>query len=188
LEPRAETGDSPQSSGDDSEVEPATPLKSPRKFDSAGYFSPKSHQSQKITTLSRKARSLSPFASILSRRLTTIPPGTIQESDEPGLEIYFHRHPAELVISAEFIDEMNSNVLQVFHEDPAAVSETLSAIGNIYLGEGGLSMVPILDRKARILARLRARRDLEQMLVMLLGLCALEVLSLSISKFMSQTL
>ncbi|KAH6712285.1 fungal-specific transcription factor domain-containing protein [Leptodontidium sp. MPI-SDFR-AT-0119] len=105
-----------------------------------------------------------------------LPPDAIGRTDQPGVEIYFNRHPSDLVISKEFVNEMNANVLLVFNQDPAAVSETLSAIGHIYLGEGGFSIVPMLARKQRILARLRDRRDLEQMMIMLLGLCALELI------------
>jgi hypothetical protein len=111
----------------------------------------------------------------LYSNLPVIPPGSVQSSDEPGIETYFDRHPAELVISADFVDEMNANILQVFQQDPATIAETLSAIGQVYLGEGGKSIVPILDRRARILTRMREKIELEQTLVMYLGLCALEV-------------
>jgi hypothetical protein len=111
----------------------------------------------------------------LCRELPLIPAGMIPIADELVLELYFKRHPFEQVISLEFVDEMNSNVLKVFHEDPAAVSDTLSAIGHVYSIEKEKSLIPILDRRARILSRLRVKRDLEQILIMLLGLCALEV-------------
>jgi hypothetical protein len=111
----------------------------------------------------------------LYRELPFIPAGTIPTADELVLELYFKRHPIDQVISLEFVDEMNSNVLKVFHEDPAAVSDTLSAIGHVYSIEKEKSLIPILDRRARILSRLRVKRDLEQILIMLLGLCALDV-------------
>lgn len=110
----------------------------------------------------------------------TLPPGVIKTTDQPGVETYFTRHAVELVISPEFIIEMNVNVLHVFHEDPPAIADTLGAIGQLYLG-GKASMVPVLDRKQRILGRLRGRRGLEQMLLMFLGLCALEVCILDLS-------
>lgn len=146
-------------------------------IDDNDVFSPDlSYTPHQITTIARaRASSFSSSCPPLYPAISTVPPSAIQSTDQGGVEIYFSRHPSELVISAEFINEMNANVLQVFHEDPEAVAETLSAIGHVYLGEGGLSIVPVLDRKQRILARLRDRRDLEQMLVMLLGLCALEV-------------
>lgn len=104
----------------------------------------------------------------------SLPRGTLHKDDEPIIELYFSRHPSELVISSEFVDEMNANVLQVFLEDPEGVCESLSAIGHVYL-DGGQTLVPILGRKARILARLRDGTQLEQVLLMLLGLCAIEV-------------
>ena len=132
---------------------------------------------QQITTIARaRANSMQlPSCPPLYPTVPDLPPDAIGRTDQPGVEIYFSRHPSELVISKEFVNEMNANVLQVFNQDPPAVAETLSAIGHIYLGEGGSSIVPVLDRKQRILARLRDRRDLEQMMIMLLGLCALEV-------------
>jgi hypothetical protein len=111
----------------------------------------------------------------ICRELPLIPAGSIPTADELVLELYFQRHPFEQVMSLEFVDEMNSNVFKVFHEDPTAVSDTLSAIGHVYSIEKENSLIPILDRRARILSRLRVKRDLEQILVMLLGLCALEV-------------
>ncbi|KAH7412903.1 fungal-specific transcription factor domain-containing protein [Cadophora sp. MPI-SDFR-AT-0126] len=133
---------------------------------------------QQITIIARaRADSMQlPSCPPIYPTVPDIPPDAIGRTDKPGVEIYFNRHPSELVISKEFVNEMNANVLQVFNQDPAAVAETLSAIGHIYLGEGGQSIVPVLDRKQRILARLRDRRDLEQMMIMLLGLCALELI------------
>jgi len=133
---------------------------------------------QQITTIARaRANSMQlPSCPPLYPTVPDLPPDAIGRTDQPGVEIYFSRHPSELVISKEFVNEMNANVLQVFNQDPPAVAETLSAIGHIYLGEGGSSIVPVLDRKQRILARLRDRRDLEQMMIMLLGLCALELI------------
>lgn len=110
----------------------------------------------------------------LCSRIFSIPQSALDKADEPTLELYFLRHPSELVISDEFVDEMNANVLQVFLEDPEGVCESLSSIGYVYL-ESGQELVLTLGRKARILARLRDGKQLEQMLLMLLGLCAVEV-------------
>lgn len=112
--------------------------------------------------------------------VSTLPPETISNYDGSIIEIYFSRHPTESVISSEFIEEMNSNVLKVFYNDPQAVCDPLSAIGHIYVGnDSKSSIVPVLNRKARILRRLRemsgVTNDLEKSIVLLLGLCALEV-------------
>ncbi|TVY82286.1 hypothetical protein LSUE1_G001912 [Lachnellula suecica] len=112
----------------------------------------------------------------LCRKVPTIPVGTIPDADESVLEMYFRRHPVDQVIDTKFVEEMNINVLQTFHMDPAAVSDSLSAIGHIYLADGQAPLIPILDRRARILSRLRTQRDLEPMLAMFLGLCALEMI------------
>lgn len=106
--------------------------------------------------------------------LPSIPAGSIPSADESVLELYFKHHPPDQVLGTEFVDEMNSIVLKVFHIDPSAVSECLSAIGHLYSSGRG-SLVPILDRRARILSKLRTNRDLEPILCMLLALCALEV-------------
>lgn len=163
------------SSGSDSDAETTSPALERNKAPKDSVTSPtSSNLERRLSTISRSSFGhSSPY--LLCQGLPIIPPGTVQSSDEPGIETYFSRHPSELVISAEFVDEMNSHVLQVFHEDPATVAETLSAIGHIYLGEGGMSIVPVLDRRARILAKLRETTELEQMLVMHLGLTAIEV-------------
>ncbi|KAH7348588.1 fungal-specific transcription factor domain-containing protein [Rhexocercosporidium sp. MPI-PUGE-AT-0058] len=144
--------------------------------DSDAFSSVIEYTEQQITLIARaRANSMQlPSCPPLYPTVPDHPPDAIGRTDQPGVEIYFSRHPRELVMSKEFVDEMNANVLQVFNQDPAAVGDTLSAIGHIYLGEGGSSIVPMLDRRQRILARLRDRRDLEQMMIMLLGLCALE--------------
>jgi hypothetical protein len=78
---------------------------------------------------------------------------------------------------------MNSNVLKAFYNDPEVVCDPLSAIGHIYMrlnaNHSESTIVPVLNRKARILRRLREMsgvlNDLEKTVVLLLGLCALEV-------------
>ncbi|KAK0121879.1 hypothetical protein ONS95_010159 [Cadophora gregata] len=142
------------------------------------FFSNVEYTEQQITVIARaRASSMQlPSCPPIYPTVPDLPPDAIGRTDKPGVEVYFNRHPSDLVISKEFVNEMNANVLQVFNQDPAAVAETLSAIGHIYLGEAGSSIVPVLDRKQRILARLRDRRDLEQMMIMLLGLCALELI------------
>ncbi|KAL3424076.1 hypothetical protein PVAG01_03358 [Phlyctema vagabunda] len=107
----------------------------------------------------------------------------INPADESTIEVYFNRHPTEVVIGCEFTDEMNANVLMVLQRNPKAISDCLFAVGRIYASDGKTnSVVPVLDRRARILANLRAMedpdRDLEQIVVMLLGLCAMELIDM----------
>jgi hypothetical protein len=114
------------------------------------------------------------------RTVPRIPAGTIDPADEPFIELYFRRHPRELVFGPEFVHEMNSNVLKVFQNSPLAVGDSLSAIGEAYCKDRSLAVaVPIASRKARILARLRAMDNLgvsmELLLSIILGLCAVEV-------------
>lgn len=116
----------------------------------------------------------------LLRTVATIPPGTIHPSDEPFIEVYFMRHPSELVFGTEFVNEMNSSVMKVFQSSPLVVSDSLSAIGEAYLRDSSLPiLVSLANRKARILARLRSldKRgvSLELLVTIMLGLCAVEV-------------
>ncbi|KAK5265118.1 hypothetical protein LTR96_009485 [Exophiala xenobiotica] len=114
------------------------------------------------------------------RTVPSIPAGTIDPVDEPFIELYFRRHPRELVFGPEFVHEMNSNVLKVFQNSPLAVGDSLSAIGEAYCKDSSLAVaVPIASRKARILARLRTMDNLgvsmELLLSIILGLCAVEL-------------
>ncbi|KAL2421591.1 hypothetical protein ABEF95_006818 [Exophiala dermatitidis] len=120
----------------------------------------------------------------LQRALAIVPPGTVQPSDEPFIAVYFMRHPSELVFGDEFIQEMNSNVLLVFQDNPQAVSDSLSAIGEVYLRDSPLPVLSFVpNRKARILARLRNMDNLglslELLLTTMLGLCAVEIIDAS---------
>ncbi|OKL63429.1 hypothetical protein UA08_01189 [Talaromyces atroroseus] len=118
---------------------------------------------------------------IIPRTLPAIPPGAIPEADGPTINVYFNRHPFELVISAEFIYEMNAAILLVLQDSPAAIGDALYSIGRIYLDEDGQgSLLPLaLDRRAKTLARLRFKDpscELEQMLAMTLALGAMELI------------
>ncbi len=116
----------------------------------------------------------------LLKSIAPFPPGTINPTDEPFIELYFMRHPRELVFGAEFVDEMNSSILQIFESSPLLVGDTLSAIGEAYVKDFSFpTLVPVPNRKARILARLRDMDSLglrvELLLVIMSGLCAVEV-------------
>jgi hypothetical protein len=116
----------------------------------------------------------------LLKSVAPIPAGTINPTDEPFIEVYFMRHPGELVFGAEFVDEMNASVFKVFENSPLVVGDSLSAIGEAYVKDFSLPvLVPVPNRKARILARLRDMDSLglrvELLVVIMLGLCAIEV-------------
>lgn len=94
--------------------------------------------------------------------------------------MYFTRHPHEMIIGPEFVNEMNANVLMVLQHNPHAIVDALAAIGHSYLsGSGSQSSLTTLSYRARILATLRAmghsKHDLEDMIFLLLGLCAMEL-------------
>ncbi|OJJ50400.1 hypothetical protein ASPZODRAFT_149729 [Penicilliopsis zonata CBS 506.65] len=113
--------------------------------------------------------------------LSPIPRGTVPEADEPTIQRYFDRHPLEFVIESDFVDEMNAHTLLVFQQDPQAIADTLYAVGQLYFdhADGHSPLVPALNRRARTLARLRKMQtdnELEQMIVMILGLSAMDLL------------
>ncbi|KAK4938225.1 hypothetical protein LTR10_021298 [Elasticomyces elasticus] len=117
----------------------------------------------------------------IPKSLPSIPVGAIPEADCSTINVYFKRHPVELVISSEFVDEMNAVVLMVLQDSPSAIGDALYGIGRVYLDEDSSSTkLPLaLDRRARTLARLRMKDpncELEQMLVMMLALSGMELI------------
>jgi hypothetical protein len=124
--------------------------------------------------------------SLFPRSLPAIPLGAIPEADGPTINVFFNRHPAEMVISAEFINEMKAATLLVLQDNPAAIADALYSVGSIYLSEDGQNpLLPLaLDRRAKTLARLKGKNpscELEQILTMSLALAAMEVLKFSLS-------
>lgn len=122
------------------------------------------------------------------RALGLIPPGVVSSTDRPTVELYFTRHPYELNISPEFVNEMNTNVLAILQQSPHAIVDSLSAIGHSYLtgsnsnnssSDPSCHALAVLNYRARILATLRAMQlsehNLEVMVFMLLGLSAIEL-------------
>lgn len=113
------------------------------------------------------------------RALGLIPPGVVNPSDQVTVEVYFNRHPWELSMGSEFVNEMNANVLTILQQNPQAIVDSLSAIGHSYLADNSLA---VLNYRARILATLRsmdlAKYNLEEMVFMLLGLSAIELVDL----------
>jgi hypothetical protein len=123
---------------------------------------------------------MSDLVTLSPKCFSLIPPGVVQAADEPLIEIYFNRHPYELLIGPEFVHEMNANVLVLLHQKPKNMVDCLSGIGHMYLTDHrGGSILPVLDRRARIIANLRelkdASYDLDEISSLLLGLCAMEV-------------
>ncbi|ODH29064.1 hypothetical protein ACO22_03840 [Paracoccidioides brasiliensis] len=55
-----------------------------------------------------------------------IPPGTTSPADEASIKVYFERHPPELLIGYEFIDEMNPLILFLLQDSPRASYQRLS--------------------------------------------------------------
>ncbi|KAK7733030.1 hypothetical protein SLS53_008359 [Cytospora paraplurivora] len=104
----------------------------------------------------------------------------VRGRDEATIEVYFERHPCDIIIGPEFVNEMNANVLKVLQHNPHAIVDALSAIGHCYLNDSTLdSSLVVLNYRARILATLRAmelsRHILEEMILLLLGLCGMEL-------------
>lgn len=109
-----------------------------------------------------------------------IPPGVVGQSDKATVEMYFTRHPWELSISSEFVQEMNANVLAVLQQNPSTIVDSLSAIGHSYMTESGSeSSLAVLNYRARILATLRSmevsNHRLEEMVFYYLALSAIEL-------------
>ncbi|WYZ44988.1 hypothetical protein EsH8_VIII_000304 [Colletotrichum jinshuiense] len=119
-----------------------------------------------------------------TRTLSLLPPGTVSLADEPHIEVYFNRHPFELLIGHEFVNEMNANVMMMLQQDPVVIADTISAIGYSYeIGNAAGSLLPVLNRRAKILANLRTMKPssyyFEEALFLLLGLCAMELVTLA---------
>lgn len=121
-----------------------------------------------------------PAQFLTMKTLCLIPPGVINHSDEATVKVYFTRHPSEIIMGPEFVNEMNANVLMILQHNPQVIVDALSAIGHSYLTSSVPdSSLTVLSYKARILATLRtmghSKHDLEDMIMLLLGLCAIEL-------------
>ncbi|UQC90027.1 NCS1 nucleoside transporter [Colletotrichum lupini] len=115
-----------------------------------------------------------------TRTFSLLPPGSVPVADQPYLEVYFNRHPFELLIGHEFVCEMNANIVMMLQQDPVVIADTISAIGYSYdVGSSSAALLPVLNRRAKILANLRNMKPsshyFEEALFLLLGLCAMEV-------------
>ncbi|KGY15210.1 hypothetical protein PABG_11785 [Paracoccidioides brasiliensis Pb03] len=105
-----------------------------------------------------------------------IPPGTTSSADEASIKVYFERHPPELLIGYEFVDEMNPLILFLLQDSPRASYQRLS------LHQSGRRMWRMRDSdppckrcRARIFNRLKSgnlSQVLEHSLLIIQGLCA----------------
>ncbi|KAK1714261.1 hypothetical protein BDP67DRAFT_554606 [Colletotrichum lupini] len=119
-----------------------------------------------------------------TRTFSLLPPGSVPVADQPYLEVYFNRHPFELLIGHEFVREMNANIVMMLQQDPVVIADTISAIGYSYdVGSSSAALLPVLNRRAKILANLRNMKPsshyFEEALFLLLGLCAMELVTLA---------
>ncbi|CAK7568364.1 MAG: hypothetical protein SEPTF4163_006352 [Sporothrix epigloea] len=112
-----------------------------------------------------------------------MPLNDILAKDKPFIEIYFMRHPAEMIMSNSiFINEMNGAVLSLLQVSPIVVGDSLCAIGENYIkemaGDGPGSNI-VSHRKTRLLSRLRLLNEdgssPELVLLLLLALCGAEL-------------
>ncbi|EPE09251.1 c6 zinc finger domain protein [Ophiostoma piceae UAMH 11346] len=131
-----------------------------------------------------------------------MPLNEILAEDKPFIEMYFIRHPAEMVMSNSFfINEMNGAVLSLLQVSPIVVGESLCAIGENYIkdmdkdtsrtikhGDGKDNSSPESDtgpsnvvshRRTKLLSRLRLLnedgKNPEIVLLLLLALCGAEL-------------
>lgn len=139
-----------------------------------------------LTTVPKAGHPLimDPTTMITPRALNLIPPGVVAPSDQTTVEVFFTRHPWELSMGAEFVAEFNANILALLHRNPSAIVDSLSAIGHSYLTTSADdAALAVLNYRARILATLRgmdlAKYSLEEMVFMLLGLSAIELVDCS---------
>jgi hypothetical protein len=114
---------------------------------------------------------------IVPKSPSLVPLSEILAADKPFIEVYFMRHPADLVMSDEFVSEMNAFALALLQQSPTAVCDSLSAIGENYIKDPGA--IQVSNRKMRLVSRLRMINEdgssLELVLALLLGLCGVEV-------------
>ncbi|CEL11474.1 hypothetical protein ASPCAL14576 [Aspergillus calidoustus] len=108
-----------------------------------------------------------------------IPLSEILAADKPLIEVYFMRHPSEMIIRNDFfISEMNGAAIALLQQSPTAVGDALAAIGENYVEDSSDSAM-VSNRKTRLLSRLRLINEeessLEFVLMLLLALCGVEL-------------
>lgn len=100
-------------------------------------------------------------------------------ADKAFIEVYFMRHPSEMIMDNEFfVQEMNGAVISLLQQSPTAVGDSLAAIGESYVKDS-MDLALVLNRKMRLLRRLRLINEdgsnPELVLMLLLALCGVEV-------------
>ncbi|KAL3461771.1 fungal-specific transcription factor domain-containing protein [Aspergillus heterothallicus] len=108
-----------------------------------------------------------------------IPLSEILAADKPLIEVYFMRHPSEMIINNDFfISEMNGAAIALLQQSPTAVGDALAAIGENYVSDS-LDSALVSNRKTRLLSRLRLINEEESspelVLMLLLALCGVEL-------------
>ncbi|CAI7598889.1 unnamed protein product [Penicillium glandicola] len=108
-----------------------------------------------------------------------IPLSEILAAEKPLIEVYFMRHPSEMVMSNDFfIHEMNRATISLLQQSPTAVGEALAAIGENYVKDA-VEYALVSNRKMRLLSRLRLTNkdgnSPELVLMLLLALCGVEL-------------
>ncbi|KAJ0415575.1 fungal-specific transcription factor domain-containing protein [Aspergillus carlsbadensis] len=108
-----------------------------------------------------------------------IPLSEILAADKPLIEVYFMRHPSEMIIRNDFfISEMNGAAIALLQQSPTAVGDALAAIGENYIADS-LDSALVSNRKTRLLSRLRLINEEESspelVLMLLLALCGVEL-------------
>ncbi|KAL2839741.1 fungal-specific transcription factor domain-containing protein [Aspergillus pseudoustus] len=127
-----------------------------------------------ILEASTKANAVPP-----ARGPALIPLSEILAADKPLIEVYFMRHPSEMIISNDFfISEMNGAAIALLQQSPTAVGDALAAIGENYVADSPDSAL-VSNRKTRLLSRLRLINEEESspelVLMLLLALCGVEL-------------
>ncbi|KAJ5904053.1 fungal-specific transcription factor domain-containing protein [Penicillium tannophilum] len=100
-------------------------------------------------------------------------------ADKAFIEVYFMRHPSEMIMDNEFfVREMNGAVISLLQQSPTAVGDSLAAIGESYVKDS-MDLALVLNRKIRLLRRLRLINEdgsnPELVLMLLLALCGVEL-------------
>ncbi|KAH8885472.1 hypothetical protein GQ53DRAFT_810163, partial [Thozetella sp. PMI_491] len=108
------------------------------------------------------------------------------KNDQAAINTYFQCHLRQLGLGEEFVFESNGNVMLLLQQHPATTGDVLSAIGYMHLSQTSpASVTPALSKKSRLLATLRATEvsgnEIEPILLLALGLCALELLDTQVT-------
>ncbi|KAL4951937.1 fungal-specific transcription factor domain-containing protein [Aspergillus filifer] len=115
-----------------------------------------------------------------SRGPSFIPVSEVLAADKLLIEVYFMRHPSDMIINNDvFVEEMNSAAIALLQQSPTAVGDALAAIGENYVADSLMNYALVSTRKTRLLTRLRLINEEdsspELVLMLLLALCGVEL-------------